>query len=679
MIIEYVGGKEAYEMMNKSHGLRCLIILEGLDEVAAKWQQDDETFKQLVIRRTLLENATILITSRPHACITLYEDVKQTARRIEIIGFNKEEIKNYVSCNLDSIEEATKFMEELDNFPHIKSLCYVPLSLKMIVEIYQCTNHCFFDTLTELHKVFLLMKIKENLKHKKLVPLGRVSNNIERKLIEKLPLLFDNIPEEALETIFLLSKLAYHSFFDWYDIQNVNYREVMNPKIVYTSKELLHCNITVNPESDGLGILKATHIRLLNENIMYSFNHLAVEEFFCAIYISLLPEQKQLHLITDSFNKCPHMWPFFAGITKLKSRHLSGYFYEIASPIMDRDRNDPSFVTTLSCIYEAQLSDPFLKNPELLPIHYSGAGESSLLPYHCMAISFYMSVVTIACLNIPHCSIGDQGVKMLTRYDNSIASLEVVNLIGNSFTCKGLNQILNEVGNKITHLLLSGNIVSDDGISDLVSLPVQSKLQHLIELDIMEIKMSATGAFALSKFLKSTKSMKFLNISNNDIGDNGIKAIADSLKVNNSISQLIASRCEITCNGAISISDMLKNNRTLMTLCIFYNPIGDKGVTTIVDALLTNDKLEKLDLRYCNLGDDGTKSLVKLLHTNKCLNKLDIMQNQSISADVIGDLLRAAVNNCVIDDLKVDYNKLDWRKWILMDELADKRNQKVTI
>ena len=75
MLIEYVGGKEAYEVMNKSHGLRCLIILEGLDEVAAKWQQDDETFKQLVIRRTLLENATILITSRPHACITLYEDV----------------------------------------------------------------------------------------------------------------------------------------------------------------------------------------------------------------------------------------------------------------------------------------------------------------------------------------------------------------------------------------------------------------------------------------------------------------------------------------------------------------------------------------------------------------------------------------------------------------------------
>ena len=678
LIIEYVGGKEDFEVVKKSQGLRCLIILEGLDEVTAKWQQDDETFKQLVIRRTFLENATILITSRPHACIRLYEDVKRTARRIEIIGFNKEHIKNYVGQNLDNLEIATRFMEELDNFPHIKSLCYVPLSLKMIVEIYQCTNHCFSDTLTELHKDFLSMKIKEHLKHKRPVPLGRVSDSAERKMIEKLSLLFVNIPVEALETIFLLSKLAYHSFFYWYDIQNVDYREIMNPKIVYTSKELVHCNITINPESDGFGILKATHIKLISENVMYSFNHLAVEEFCCAIYISLLPEQKQLRLLTEFFNKCPHMWPFFAGVTKLKSPSLSKYFYNISSPFMGDDRKHPNFVTAVSCIYEAQLSDPFLGNREVLPIHYSGAGPSSLLPYHCMALSFYMSLTTIACLNIPHCSIGDQGVKMLIRYSSSMAYLEVVNLIGNSFTCKGLQIILSHIGSNVTHLLLAGNSINDNGISDLVSLPVQSKLRHLIELDIMEIKMSATGAIGLGKFLKVTKSLKFLNISKNDIGDSGIKAISESLNFNSNLSQLIASRCEITCNGAVSISNMIKNNRTLTTLGIYYNPIGDQGVTTIAEAMLTNNKLEKLDMRYCDLGDDGTKSLVKLLNTNKCLNELIIMHNQSISADVIGELLQAAVNNCVIDDLEVDYNKLDWRKWILKDKLTDRKYQKVT-
>ena len=270
MIIEYVGGKEAYEALKKSQSLRCLIILEGLDEVTAKWQENDEMFKQLVIRRTFLENSTILITSRPHACIKLYEDIRQTTRRVEIVGFNKEQIKDYVNYYLwANPEVATKFMEELENFPHISSLCYVPLSLKMIVEIYMYTNHCLFDTLTELHKVFLSLKIKEHLMHKRPVPLGMVSNDTERKMIEKLSLLIDDVPKEALETIFLLSKLAYHSFFDWFDIQNVNYMKRVSPRIVYTSKELAHCNITINLEGDGFGILKATHIKLLSAFFLY--------------------------------------------------------------------------------------------------------------------------------------------------------------------------------------------------------------------------------------------------------------------------------------------------------------------------------------------------------------------------------------------------------------------------
>ena len=680
MIIEYVGGKEAYEAVKKSQGLRCLIILEGLDEVTAKWQENDEMFKQLVIRRTFLENSTVLITSRPHACIKLYDYIKQTTRRIEIIGFNKEQIKDYVNYHLRANPEiATKFnMEELENFPHIRSLCYVPLSLKMIVEIYMCTNYCFFDTMTELHKVFLLLKIKEHLKHKRPVSLGMVSNDTERKRIEKLSLLIDDVPKEALETVFLLSKLAYHSFFDWFDIQDVNYRKKMSPRIVYTSKELAHCNITINLESDGFGILKATHIKLLSENIMYSFNHLSVQEFFCAIYISLLPEIQQLHLLIDHFNEYPHMWPFFAGITKLKSPQLSSFLYSIATPLMDDDKKFPNLVTAVTCIYEAQLSEHFKKNQEPLPLHRCG---NDLNPYHCMALSFYMSVATVTCLNIPYCSIGDQGIKMLTRHSNSLASLEVVNLIGNGFTSKGLQLILKNIKNCLTHILLTGNPIKDDGISDLLSAHTKSKLSHLIELDVTEIKMGETGAITLSKLLRVTKSLKSLNISSNDIGENGTVAIVESLKVNKTLIQLICSRCEITCSGAVSISDMLKKNRTLKHLGIYYNAIGNNGTTAIAEALFTNNKLKKLDMRYCDIGDDGARSLVKLLQTNKSLNELVIMHNQSISADLIGDLLQAAVNNCVIDDLQVDHNKLnelDFHKWILHDKLTDRRDQKVT-
>ena len=664
MMIEYVGGKEAFDDVKKLQDLKCLIILEGLDEVSAKWQQSDELFNQLVIRRTFLVSATVLITSRPHACIELYETVKQAARRVEIIGFNKEQIKDYVNHQLENTQEATKFMRELESFPHIKSLCYVPLSLKMIIEIYQYTNHCFFNTLTEMHESFLALKIKEHLKCKRRLSLGIVTDKAERKLVEKLFVLLklNDIPQEMVEAIFLLSKLAYCSFFI------NNHRDTMNPKIVYTTKELIQCNINLNLETDGLGLLKATHIKLLSENASYSFNHLSVQEYFCAVFVALLPEEDQLCLLSQNINKYPHVWPFFAGLTKLKSLDMEKYFQNIISQPM----RGQIFITTITCIYEAQLSEPFKESQKQLPIHCYGA---RLLPYHLMALSFYMSVASVTCLNIPHCSIGDHGVKILAKNDNSLASLEVINLLGCGLTIEGLRVLFKKVNNGLTHLLLAGNAISNDGISALISSHVQ--LQHLIELDVTQIKMSATGAVALSNFLRLKKnSLESLNISTNDIGDDGALAIAESLQFNNSLLQLIISRCKITCDGAVGISNMLKKNKTLKYLSIYNNPIGDNGITVIAEALFTNSNLKKLNLQLCGFGNEGAKSLIKLLQINKCLNKLNIANNK---LDLVDDLLQATTDNCVLDELQIDNIKSGFYEHMLLKKCMDQKYQKVII
>ena len=75
VMIDTVGSKEAYdELVTKSHGNRCLIILEGLDEISSHWWQNDMIFCQLVedTISNSLSHANILVTSRPHACVPLY-------------------------------------------------------------------------------------------------------------------------------------------------------------------------------------------------------------------------------------------------------------------------------------------------------------------------------------------------------------------------------------------------------------------------------------------------------------------------------------------------------------------------------------------------------------------------------------------------------------------------------
>ena len=65
VMIEYLR-REVYEQLELAAGRRCLIILEGLDEMAADHQKNDPFFFRLIKDCTTLEEATIMITSRPH-------------------------------------------------------------------------------------------------------------------------------------------------------------------------------------------------------------------------------------------------------------------------------------------------------------------------------------------------------------------------------------------------------------------------------------------------------------------------------------------------------------------------------------------------------------------------------------------------------------------------------------
>ena len=219
VMIDAVGSEAVYdELLTKSHGNRCLIILEGLDEISTHWQKNDPMFSQLATNQVYLSNANILITSRPHACIYLYKDIKAYARMIEIVGFNKPQIREYAEMYFHNSITADKFMEQVNNDPHISSLCYVPLCLNMVLECFKYNNETLHTTLTELYQSFIISRINKHTRSKKAVSLGTISKNNEQDF-NNLYSLFDDVPHVlskiALETMFLLSKLAYKSYFEW--------------------------------------------------------------------------------------------------------------------------------------------------------------------------------------------------------------------------------------------------------------------------------------------------------------------------------------------------------------------------------------------------------------------------------------------------------------------------------
>ena len=308
-MMEYVG-EEDYPKLKKSAGSRCLLILEGLDEMAANRRQSDVILKRLIEKNTLLEKAKILITSRPHACEKLVVD-----RRVEVVGFGVKEIREFVENSFpNDVESVKEFMRQLTEYPQLHSLCYVPLNLVMIIDIFRFSQKKLPSTLTELYGLFIVMilqrEVVKGCSMKKLT----VGDNVEVALCKMLP----DIPKEAVGIVYLLCKLAYYAFFKSYsDREEKNkYGNVINrwkdPKIIFTESDLTESGIEVTSEFDGFGLLKVVYAHQLpRDTVTYNFLHLTVQEFLCSLYMSTLSQQEQLNLLSEHFSDYPDVlvWP----------------------------------------------------------------------------------------------------------------------------------------------------------------------------------------------------------------------------------------------------------------------------------------------------------------------------------------------------------------------------------
>ena len=167
-----------------------------------KWlpivQINDCFFVNLIKYCAILEKSTILITSRPHACNKLNAD-----RCVEVIGFGADEIKEFIEKSFPNDEHCvSELLQQLNDYPYLKSLCYSPLNLIMITDIFRSSqNKRLPSTLTQLYKLFIVMILlrefaKEDKKYSDVSPTATNSEDLKKML--------PGIPINAIGTVLLL-------------------------------------------------------------------------------------------------------------------------------------------------------------------------------------------------------------------------------------------------------------------------------------------------------------------------------------------------------------------------------------------------------------------------------------------------------------------------------------------
>ena len=193
--------------VTESYGVNVSFVLDGFDECPVAVQK--ESFITSLIKgeddgRNFL-NATVIVTSRPTATLFLHRRVD---RRIEILGFAKEEWENYISLSLrDSLDKIQELDKYLKHHPMIDNLCYIPLYLAILMYLFQ--QDSLPEALTEMNEYFIINTIYRYMERKKLSPPGVVKTlkdfplNIVKYIYKLSHLAFDGLQKNQL--VFTLS------------------------------------------------------------------------------------------------------------------------------------------------------------------------------------------------------------------------------------------------------------------------------------------------------------------------------------------------------------------------------------------------------------------------------------------------------------------------------------------
>ena len=215
----------------------------------------------------------------------------------------------------------------------------------------------------------------------------------------------------------------------------------------------------------------------------------------------------------------------------------------------------------------------------------------------------------ISKLNLSKNNLGDIGVEILINSIKNSKSLIYLNISSNGITYKGGESIFKNIANHQS--LIDFNICTIEGSN--------KNRNRLTSVGIKDIEL----------YLKNNRLIEFLNICGNSIKNEGFILVCKGMNDNHSINSLNISHNEIEEKGIIQGLKCIKSSiKQLTFLDISKNNIMNEGVITLTNKLKFFPNLISLNISFCGFEFKGFRHLIKSLQYNRKIEKLNVSGNR---------------------------------------------------
>eukprot|EP00731_Ephydatia_muelleri_P027446 Em0019g319a len=395
-------------------GNGVMMILDGYDELSPDLQTS--SIYADIIKGEVLPKMTVLVSSRPSAKQNLHQLCQgQKCQYIEVIGFGKEEIQEYVDATLEHNKELRDQLNSyLETHPHIHGLMYCPLNCAIIAKIFRDKMKRTRQppqTLTEVYQLLIETVLKHHEQKSVKSPVAAEKHkktHTDPNQPSRFPWLGD-VSEQAISQLLVLAKLAY-------DGTNEDQLIFHKPSGTLETLGLLHEVPELYLESSG--------------SSSYHFLHKTVQEFMAALHVSSLPPGERAECVRTSFDESnmTMVVRFMAGLTKLQSQD------DIEGVLAFQKEGGRSLLESLHWLFEAH--EPGLVQKCMGDREWTlELMRTTLNSFDCYVFGYCIANSRQPWkLMLRECSINEECVKMLMTVEDGRAFyyIQAIDLNGNT-------------------------------------------------------------------------------------------------------------------------------------------------------------------------------------------------------------------------------------------------------